>query len=86
MWKYSAKNDYPNIILHDCRMTKLFVENKDIIFEFDDNGFWIVGNKKHNQFEETLRTDKSEILFINCDFGFTSIYLFKVFHLFKRMF
>lgn len=84
MWKYSSKNDYPNIILHDCHVTKISVENKDIILEFDDYGFWMIENNKHNPFGKTLRTDKSEIRFVNCQLDSISIYIFKVFHLFRK--
>lgn len=65
-------------------MTKVAVDNKDIIFEFDDNGFWVIENNKHNPFGKTLRTDKSELRFVNCDSDFTSIYIFKVFYLFRK--
>ncbi|MGF7143426.1 hypothetical protein HNQ56_001849 [Anaerotaenia torta] len=36
MWKYTAENDYPNISLHDCCISNVFIDNKDIVFEFDD--------------------------------------------------
>ena len=66
MWKYSEINAYPNIILHDCRIVKAWIENRDIVIEFD-NGFWILEDNKQNPFGKTLRTGKSEIRFINFD-------------------
>lgn len=55
MWKYTAENDYPNISLHDCRISNVLIDNNDIVFEFDDNGFWILENNCQNPFKKTLR-------------------------------
>ena len=77
MWNYSVENDYPNIVLHDCRIVKVLIENKDLIFEFDDNGFWLTENNKLNSFRKTLRTDRAQVRFKNIDQDFTHIYVFK---------
>lgn len=84
MWKYNVKNAYPGIILHDCRIVKVWKDNCDIVLEFDNNGFWIVGDNKDNPFGKTLRTDKSEIRFANYEADDVQIYIFKTFHLFGK--
>lgn len=84
MWKYTAENDYPNISLHDCRISNVLIDKNDIVFEFDDKGFWIVENNSQNPFNKTLRTDKSEIRFKDIYVDFTRIYYYKTYHLFKK--
>jgi hypothetical protein len=84
LWKYNVKNAYPNIILHDCRIIKAWIDNCDIVFEFDDSGFWICEDNKDNPFGKTLRTDKSEIRFTKYDADAVHIYIFKTFHLFGK--
>ena len=84
LWNYSVENDYPNIVLHDCRIVKVLIENKDLIFEFDDNGFWLTENNKLNSFRKTLRTDRAQVRFKNIDQDFTHIYVFKNICLFKK--
>ena len=67
MWEYTSKNSYPNISLHDCRIEGIRLEDQDVIFEFDDNGFWIGRDHPQNLFGETLRTDNAELRLINID-------------------
>ena len=85
MWKYSSLNvdcdyennffgGYPDIILHDCIIKGIRIENQNIIFEFDEFGFWISKNHKDNPFDEILRTGLSELKLINVDFDFFSVY------------
>ena len=81
MCKYSSKNDYPNIILHDCKITKISKENNDLIFEFNDKGFWIGKDNKHNPYNKILRTGKSMIRFVEYEQEFTDNYIFKEYRL-----
>lgn len=84
MWKFTSENAYPNIILHDCRIAKVSLQNKTLVFEFDDSGFWIVENNKENPFGKTLRTDKAEICFHGFDKDYFCFYTFKPFKLLGR--
>lgn len=84
MWKYNIKNDHSNISLHDCRIEKVRIKDSDIIFEFDENGFWVLSNNKFNPYGKVLRTGKAEIRFTNCDFDFSRISMYKEFHLFRK--
>ena len=84
MWKHTSKNDYPNIILHDCFVTNISTQNNDIIFEFDD-GFWITDTHKENPYGQILRTGKSQMLFSNVDYDFSGIYIFKELKVFKKL-
>lgn len=85
MWKYSAKNAYPGIILHDCRIIKVRIDGRDLVFEFDDSGFWVLEDNKQNPFGKTLRTDRSEVRFTNYDAASVQIYIFKRFYLFGKL-
>ena len=82
MWKFSSENDYPNIILHDCKIIKVDIENNDLVFQFDNRGFWANSSNPHNSFGKILRTDESEVRFINCDVE--GLYLFKKFRLLRK--
>jgi len=73
MWGYTSKNSYPNIILHDCTIEKVRLEKQDIVFEFNDCGFWVAEDHPQNPFEEILRTDKAELRLTNVDLDFLSI-------------
>ncbi len=86
MWKYSTKNDYPIIILHDCCIENITIDGHNIVFDFDENGFWVSGNSKYNSDEKTLRTDKSEVQFTNCDFDFIRIYIYNTYRIFGKPF
>ena len=61
MWKFTSENGYPNISLHDCIIERVRFDGKDIVFTFDDMGFWVGKNHPQNPFGELLRTDKAEL-------------------------
>ena len=67
MWEYSSKNSYPDISLHDCRIEGIRFENGDIVFELDDNGFWIGKDHPQNPFGKVLRTGKAEMRLVSID-------------------
>ena len=67
MWEYTSKNSYPDISLHDCRIEGIRFENGDIVFEFDDNGFWVGKDHPENPFGEILRTGKAEMRLVSID-------------------
>ncbi len=85
MWKFSSENDYPDIILHDCVVTKITLDGDDLVMEFDDYGFWIGENNKQNPFGNMLRTEKSELRFVDFD-TWSNIYIFKRYNLFRKFF
>ena len=76
MQEYTSENSNPNIILHDCTIEKCWIENRDIVFEFDNSGFWISKNHPQNPFGETLRTGRAELRLVNIDPDFISIHVF----------
>ena len=76
MQEYTCENSYPNIILHDCTVEKVRLENRDVIFEFDNSGFWISKNHPQNPFGETLRTGKAELRLTNIDPDFLSLHIY----------
>ena len=73
MYQYTDTNSHPYISLSDCRIEKIRLENRDIIFEFDDMGFWFTDSHPQNPYKTLLRTDKSEVRFVNVDPRFTFI-------------
>ena len=73
MYKYTDTNSFPNISLSDCRIEKVRLENRDVIFELDDDGFWLTDAHPQNPHKQLLRTDKSELRLVNADPDFTSI-------------
>jgi hypothetical protein len=77
VFENSCKNAYPNIILHDCIIEKVMIENEIITFEFDDSGFWIGADNPQNPYQKILRTDKAEVKFTDCDLDFSSVRVFK---------
>ena len=84
MWKFSSENSYPDIILHDGVVTKITLDNDDLVMEFNDGGFWIGQDNKQNPYKKTVRTEKSELRFT--DFDIDDIYIFKMYNLFKKFY
>lgn len=85
MWNASAQNAYPQIFLHDCRVCGMQMDGDDLIFRFDENGFWISEQDPRNPYGMTLRTDASIIRLTNCDFAYMSFYLFREVRLFGHL-
>ena len=73
MWTYTSKNSYPDIILHDCTIERVRLEKQDIVFEFNDRGFWITEDNTQNPFKKTLRTGKAELRLTNIDLNSLTI-------------
>ncbi len=84
MWNYSTSNSYPNIILHDCIVEKIRIEETNLIFTFNDNGFWINKDNVHNPFGQILRTGRSELKVVNIDMDYTDINIFEKVRLFNK--
>lgn len=59
MYKYS---DNKNIILHDCRATKILFFNNTLSFVFN-KGFFVSESSKYNGLKKTAYTDESEVRF-----------------------
>ena len=73
MWKYTSNNSYPDIILHDCKIERIRLDRQDMVFEFDDYGFWIAEGNTQNPFNKLLRTGKAELRLTNIDLDFLSM-------------
>lgn len=50
------------ITLHDCYSKKISLNDDILSFDFE-NGFWITSGHKHNNLNETVRTDPSRVDF-----------------------
>ena len=85
MWKYSAYNSYPDIILHDCFIEKAFVKDESLFFYFDKYGFWINKNNEQNPYNEILRTDESSLEFTNINEDDVDITIFEDIRIFNRL-
>ena len=87
MWKYTCKNSYPNIGLHDCTVKGVRLEKQDVVFAFDGNGFWVDKEHPQNPFGQILRTGEAELRLSNIDFDFTSVSVYRKRHFAgKRLF
>ncbi|QIK70242.1 hypothetical protein G7062_08035 [Erysipelothrix sp. HDW6C] len=53
-WKNSSENAYPDIILHDCFVSKINVLGDDIIIDFSTLGFFKIDKKLNNFLEQTV--------------------------------
>lgn len=49
-WKHNT-SDGSFISLHDCRATHAYIENGDLIFEFQD-GFWMLADNALNPYRQ----------------------------------
>lgn len=56
-WKEKGYNMYPNIILSDCKISKIQVINKGLVFRFSDYGF-----VKKDTDGKYYRTDGAELV------------------------
>ena len=83
MWKFTSENDYNNIILHDCVVEKVTLEGNDLVIEFNDNGFWIGEKNNQNPYKKLLRTEKSELRFVDFDIDNIDIHIFKRYNFFR---
>ena len=84
MWEYTSNNSYPDIILHDCTIERVQLEAQDIVFTFDNNGFWITKGHPQNPFGDTLRTDCSELRLTNVDLDFSSVSVYREWRFAKK--
>jgi len=67
MWKHISKGTQKQIILHDCFLNKVRFENNDLVFEFDDSGFWVCPSHPNNPYETAYGAGKSELRLTNVD-------------------
>lgn len=82
MWKFTAKNEYDTITLHDCRATHMWVDGRDLVVDFLD-GIWLVEDNRQNPYGKTLRTDAAQVRFLDCKID--SLYVYKEFRFFGRI-
>ncbi len=82
MWRNSDENMQGFISLHDCRATAMAIHENDLLFTFDD-GFWVSFEDERNPFNNTVRTDKSEVQIVH--FDVPDIYIFKELRIFRRL-
>ena len=77
MYDHATKEGYPHISLHDCVIEGIRIDERQTIFEFDCEGFWIEAEHPLNPFGQRLRTDKSELRMSGIQFGFVSVHIFR---------
>lgn len=83
MWRYTEKsNEKAKISLHDCRATRMFINDGNLHFEYND-GFWVLTTNENNPHNETFKTDLSQLKV--CNFEIENIYIFNKFRLFRRL-
>lgn len=62
MWKNMASNKYPDIILHDCFIIGINMDNDNIVLNFSEYGFFVFDKEKGNSF----RTNGAQIVIEGC--------------------
>jgi len=62
MYKYSDRNENDDISLHDCRATKIKINNGMVSFVFKD-GFWVSERSRNNLKKTFFYTDEAEMRF-----------------------
>lgn len=88
-WKEQRENAYPNIILSDCLVDEIQVDDNDIILKFLKHGFVISDDGDSRYY----RTKSAQIIVKECDIDNISIQLVyrkrevngKVIHIIKDM-
>lgn len=50
MWRNTESNKYPDIILHDCFITGIKMDNDNIVLNFSEYGFFVFDKEKRNSF------------------------------------
>lgn len=70
-WKEQSENAYPNIILSDCLVDEIQVDDNDIILKFLKHGFVI----KDDGDSRYYRTKSAQIIVKECDIDNISIQL-----------
>ena len=70
-WKEQRENAYPNIILTDCLVDEIQVDDDDIILRFLEHGFVIRDNGDSRYY----RTKSAQIIVKECDIDNISIQL-----------
>lgn len=70
-WKEQKENAYPNIILSDCLVDEIQVNDKDIILKFLKHGFVIRDDGDAHYY----RTKSAQIILKECDIDNISIQL-----------
>lgn len=76
MWKNCVENAYKDISLHDCVVNCVEIFDNILSLTLDD-GFWMLADSKFNSCGETVRTDKSKIIFDDFDENLSVFYVFK---------
>lgn len=62
MWRFSERNAYSSISLHDCRADSVTVNGNDLIFDFPD-GFWITPASAYIDHDQPVKTGPSQLCF-----------------------
>jgi len=62
MYKYSDRNEKDDISLHDCRATKIVINDGILSFVFK-GGFWVSERNRNNFNKKLSYTDESEVKF-----------------------
>lgn len=66
-WKNQRENAYPSIILSDCFVDEIQINNKEVILKFLTCGFIIKENSKY------YHTKSAQVIFEQCDIENISI-------------
>lgn len=83
LWTHVEERSYPNIILHDCQITRMRTEGDNLVLDFE-GGFWLTNIHPENDTGETVRTGPSQMIVNGCDWSSSNVRLLQEYHLFRR--
>ena len=58
IWKNIEYNKYPEIIMSDCKVNKIQIEENQVILNFSEDGFFVKDSKKQGYY----RTDAAQVV------------------------
>lgn len=82
IWKEKGINKYPDIILSDCLITNIKVNESEVIINFSEYGFF----KKDDLQNKYFRTDAAQIVMQHCDIANISIKEIRTHHLSEELY
>ena len=85
MWKYTERNAYSSISLHDCKSDSITIYGNNLIVEFPD-GFWITPASSHSDHDKPVKTGPAQLCIcgVYAEEPFDAIDIYKTIRLFGK--
>ena len=85
MWKYTERNAYSSISLHDCKSDSITINGNNLIVDFPD-GFWITPASSHSDHDKPVKTGPAQLCIcgVYAEEPFDAIDIYKTIRLFGK--